>query len=185
MTATSNKTLGQLDEIITKSKNISQIISWCRKLETEEEKNESWESMRLKWYALHNLPTDDAKIEDETITTEIEKKIETKDPLFECLTSQQDLLNKFKHLNCLRSLWWVYNRTKIDIVELEKEKIRLTVENKEYRDIIKGILEDALLEPAPPKVPVVSVRPVVSSAPASLGSCKWAMQVPPCVDILF
>lgn len=57
MTICSNNSLKELDKMIKKGENIMQIITCCRRLETEDEKNMSWSEMRRKWYERHGLLT--------------------------------------------------------------------------------------------------------------------------------
>lgn len=89
------------------------------------------------------------------------------------------------YIQSLSSLCWVQNRVEMEIIELKEEKCTLLAENKKLQSIIKGILEDAVLEPPKPKKPSLKLRKNISSAPASLSSAKWGSQLPTCVVLSF
>lgn len=113
---------------------------------------------------------------------EMEEIVEDKEEEGE---EEEDILEHFKYLECLKDLWWVHNRVETDIIDLKQKKIELQAENKRLRSIIKGILEDAAIKSRETQIKQRIVRSSICSAPASLSSSKCVPQLPNRVDIEF
>lgn len=264
MTVCSGNVIKDLTKQVVKGQNIMQIVTCCRRLETEDEKGDNWFALRQKWYELHGLVTEPEKVsvkrekklkdrpktaatysepdsqmskmlqsdlsnysdikiaelENESDETQPKSNISVKvkgiqkegfgkdevipesdsdkalvkaeepessdsDNTLENQPQTSNAFSDFQYLRNLNSLCWVHNRVEMDIIELKKEKATLLAENKRLKGIIRGILEDAVLEPTAPKKPSLRVRPCISSAPASISSSKWARQLPNCVVLQF
>lgn len=177
MTIMSNDVVEQLKGVKNKGNSILQVVSCCRKLETEEERTQSWGKQRKNWYKLYDI-----------VEKIAEEQVEEKGGLEVGKVEDSDVgefLGRYRYLDDLKDLWWVHNRVELDVIDLKDEKKSLVEENRSFRKIIRGILEDAALEPARPKLPTVSKRQGVLSAPGSLSSSKFVPQVPNRVIIEF
>ncbi|GLV41832.1 uncharacterized protein CBL_13564 [Carabus blaptoides fortunei] len=190
MTVTSNNAIKEIEQLVEKGNSVMQLVKCCQKLETEEDKLMFWAKFHKK------LNMFEESIEEEEVTnitqnehgkpeeesTEETQSDGSKDE--EAAQSEPDapietdIPEGFEVLEKVNGVWWCYNRVVIECMQMKQEKESLIAENKNLKDIIKGILKDAALQPkAPPKHMTYPVQSKIMSAPISRQRCNSKQQL--------
>lgn len=81
----------------------------------------------------------------------------------------EDILEKFPlaldNITKMEGLWWSCNQVEIETMDFRRERMELLAENQNMKQIIKGILRDAALEPLPTREMIYPVKNKIKSAP--------------------
>lgn len=183
MTVTSNDAIKEIEQVVEKGNNVMQLVKCCQRLETEEDKLMFWAKFHRKLNMFEESTEEEEKVADiaqiedskpEEESTEVtqsdgskEEEIAQSEPEAPTETDA-DIPDGFEVLEKVNSVWWCYNRVVIQCMQMKQEKESLIAENKNLKDIIKGILKDAIMQPkAPPRSMTYPVQSKVMSAPIS------------------
>ncbi|RZB39597.1 hypothetical protein BDFB_001232 [Asbolus verrucosus] len=170
LTRASNRSVEFLEKIRAKGAQIVNLMSTCRKFETEREQITKW----LPLCAAEDVdeeeevrPTTSAKTEEMVKKVVISVKSPQPSPPSSLEAREVDAItSQFASLMNLEKFWMVYSKVDLEFREMKEEKKLLTEQNKHFRGMIRAVLEAAALDQTCPNSKV-STRVASKRGPRS------------------